>query len=91
MAPVFRYSNPNRVASAFVTVLLPTPDGPSMVTIMVSAKKSLGRGQSRRLIEVFHSPRPNASAGANYLIRSVTVSLSLIALRVAAAPDWSNW
>jgi hypothetical protein len=30
-------------------------------------------------------------AGYDHLIRSVTVSFSLIALLVAAAPDWSNW
>ena len=40
IAPVSRYSNPNRAASALVTVLFPTPDGPSMVTIIsVNAEK----------------------------------------------------
>ena len=44
-------------------------------------------------------PRPLEQAGvrvwrlieADHLIRNVTVSFSLIALLVDAAPDWSNW
>src|SRR5262245_42778114 len=54
IAPVSRYSKPSRAASAFVTVLFPTPEGPSTVTIMGAQNAERGI-QSRRRPGVFRS------------------------------------